>query len=66
MDNIRKQWDKAKNHEKVETNSGKVGKMKDKFRKGGGEFRKNHRISDPKGGIFLKVGFCLKILRFKY
>ena len=40
--------------------------MKDKFRKGGGEFRKNHRISDPKGGIFLKVGFCLKILRFKY
>ena len=31
--------------------SGKVGKMRDKFRKGGGEFRKNDRISDPKGGI---------------
>ena len=35
----------------METNSGKVGKMRDKFRKGGGKFRKNDRISDPKGGI---------------
>ena len=36
-----------------------------KFLKVGSKFRKNHRISDPKGGILLMVGFWLQILRFQ-
>ena len=46
----------------METNSGKVGKMRDKFRKGGGKFRKNHRISGPKDVILQRaVTMILKL-----